>query len=166
MALTDKLTAIADATRAKIGTTNQMTLDEIATAINGISSGGGNIEVKSFVPTQAANVTTATIDLTNYINNIQDEFVMVYTYSHTTNNTKLYYIVVVKINKANNSVSELSTFRMGQNSSSLASPQVSNYQFINNKLTINFKNAVTIYPSSTIQQTYYSPEIYIIGVQK
>ena len=37
MALTDKLTAIADATRAKTGTTNQMTLDEIATAINGIS---------------------------------------------------------------------------------------------------------------------------------
>lgn len=165
MALTDKLTAIADATRAKTGTTNQMTLDEIATAINGISS-GGNIEVKSFVPTQAANVTTATIDLTNYINNIQDEFVMVYTYSYIVNDTKLYYIVVVKINKANNSVSELSTFRMGQNSGNLASPQVSNYQFINNKLTINFKNAVTIYPSSSIQRTYYSPEIYIIGVQK
>ena len=43
MALTDKLTAIADATRAKTGTTNQMTLDEIATAINGISSGGKEI---------------------------------------------------------------------------------------------------------------------------
>ena len=37
MALTDKLTAIADETRAKTGTTNQMTLDEIVTAINGIS---------------------------------------------------------------------------------------------------------------------------------
>ena len=41
MALTDKLTAIADATRAKTGTTNQMTLDEIATTINGISIGKG-----------------------------------------------------------------------------------------------------------------------------
>lgn len=41
MALTDKLTAIADATRAKTGTTNQMTLDEIATAINGISNKKG-----------------------------------------------------------------------------------------------------------------------------
>lgn len=41
MALTDKLTAIANATRAKTGTTNQMTLDEIATAINGISSKKG-----------------------------------------------------------------------------------------------------------------------------
>lgn len=164
MALTDKLTAIADATRAKTGTTNQMTLDEIATAINGISS-GGNIEVKSFVPTQAANVNTVTFDLTNYINNIQDEFVMVYTYSHTSNSTKIYYIAVVKINKADNSVSELSTFRMGQSSNTPA-PQASNYQFINNKLTINFRNAVTIYPSSSIQKTYYSPEIYIIGISK
>ena len=43
MALTDKLTAIADATRAKTGTTNQMTLDEIATAINGISINKGII---------------------------------------------------------------------------------------------------------------------------
>lgn len=163
MALTDKLTAIADATRAKTGTTNQMTLDEIATAINGISS--GNIEVKSFVPTQAANVNTVTFDLTNYINNIQDEFVMVYTYSYTSSSTKIYYIAVVKINKLDNSVSELSTFRMGQSSNTPA-PQASNYQFINNELTINFRNAVTIYPSNSIQETYYSPEIYIIGVQK
>ena len=43
MALTDKLTAIADATRAKTGTTNQMTLDEIATVINGISINKGII---------------------------------------------------------------------------------------------------------------------------
>lgn len=163
MALTDKLTAIADATRAKTGTTNQMTLDEIATAINGIS--GGNIEVKSFVPAAAVDVTTVTIDLTNYINNIQDEFVMIYTYRYTYNNAKVYYIAVVKINKANKSVSELSTFRMGQSSGTPAS-QASNYQFTNNKLTINFRNAVTIYPTSSVQQTYYSPEIYIIGVQK
>lgn len=164
MALTDKLTAIANATRAKTGTTNQMTLDEIATAINGISS-GGNIEVKSFVPAAAVNVTTVTIDLTNHINNIQDEFVMVYTYRYTYNNAKVYYIAVVKINKANNSVSELSTFRMGQGSGTPA-PQATNYQFINNELTINFRNAVTIYPTNSVQQTYYSPEIYIIGVQK
>ena len=165
MALTDKLTAIANATRAKTGTTNQMTLDEIATAINGISSGGGNIEVKSFVPAAAVDVTTVTIDLTNYINNIQDEFVMIYSYRYTYNNAKVYYIAVVKINKADNSVSELSTFRMGQSSGTPA-PLTSNYQFTNNKLTINFRNAVTIYPTNSVQQTYYSPEIYIIGVQK
>ena len=40
MALTDKLTAIANAIRAKTGNTNNMTLDEMATAITNISVGG------------------------------------------------------------------------------------------------------------------------------
>ena len=39
MALTDKLTAIADAVRAKTGGTELLTLDEIAAAISGISGG-------------------------------------------------------------------------------------------------------------------------------
>ena len=41
MALTDKLTAIADAVRAKTGGTEMLTLDEIVSAIGGISGGGG-----------------------------------------------------------------------------------------------------------------------------
>ena len=44
MALTDKLTAIADALRAKTGGTAQLTLDQIATGISGLDtsgSGGG-----------------------------------------------------------------------------------------------------------------------------
>ena len=41
MALTDKLTAIADAVRAKTGGTEMLTLDEIVSAIRGISGGGG-----------------------------------------------------------------------------------------------------------------------------
>ena len=41
MALTDKLTAIADAVRAKTGGTALLTLDEIVAAIGGISGGGG-----------------------------------------------------------------------------------------------------------------------------
>lgn len=41
MALTDKLTAIADAVRAKTGGAERLTLDEIAAAIRGISGGGG-----------------------------------------------------------------------------------------------------------------------------
>ena len=52
MALTDKLTAIADATRAKTGTTNQMTLDEIATAINGISINKGIVMMSYPVSTK------------------------------------------------------------------------------------------------------------------
>lgn len=41
MALTDKLMAIADAVRAKTGGTALLTLDEIVSAIGGISGGGG-----------------------------------------------------------------------------------------------------------------------------
>ena len=39
MALTDKLTAIADAIRSKTGTTESMTLDEMITAISNITTG-------------------------------------------------------------------------------------------------------------------------------
>lgn len=42
MALTDKLTAIADAIRDKTGGTEEMTLDQMATEINGIEVGGGS----------------------------------------------------------------------------------------------------------------------------
>ena len=56
MALTDKLTAIADATRAKTGTTNQMTLDEIATAINGISINKGIGMLGIPMPIKASSV--------------------------------------------------------------------------------------------------------------
>ena len=41
MALTDKLTAIGDAIRAKTGGTEALTLDGMVTAISGISTGGG-----------------------------------------------------------------------------------------------------------------------------
>lgn len=41
MALTDKLTAIADAVRAKTGGAELLTLDEIAAAIASIDAGGG-----------------------------------------------------------------------------------------------------------------------------
>ena len=58
MALTDKLTAIADATRAKTGTTNQMTLDEIATAINGISSEKGIGVTGIPMPTKTSSLFT------------------------------------------------------------------------------------------------------------
>lgn len=41
MALIDKLTAIADAIRGKTGKTDEMTLDQMATEIAGITGGGG-----------------------------------------------------------------------------------------------------------------------------
>lgn len=42
MALTEKLTAIADAIRGKTGKTEEMTLDQMATEIAGITGGGGD----------------------------------------------------------------------------------------------------------------------------
>lgn len=44
MALTNKLTAIANAIRTKTGGTSQLSLDEMATAIAGIETGGGATE--------------------------------------------------------------------------------------------------------------------------
>ena len=41
MALTNKLTAIADAIRTKTGKTDTMTLEQMATEISNISVGGG-----------------------------------------------------------------------------------------------------------------------------
>lgn len=41
MALTDKLTAIADAIRGKTGKTGSLTLAQMATEISGIQTGGG-----------------------------------------------------------------------------------------------------------------------------
>ena len=48
MALTDKLTAIADAIRAKGSTTDMLTLDGMVEAINAIETGGGSGGVKPF----------------------------------------------------------------------------------------------------------------------
>lgn len=57
MALTDKLTAIGDAIRAKTGDTAMLTLDEMPTAIAGITTGvegeaGCRIIAKTIIPTQ------------------------------------------------------------------------------------------------------------------
>lgn len=56
MALTDKLTAIAEAIRAKTGESDLLTLDAMVTAINGISGGEtGNSTVVSGTFTPAEN---------------------------------------------------------------------------------------------------------------
>lgn len=60
MALIDKLTAIADAIRGKTGGTDLLTLDGMAAAISGISSGGlpagiAECEVQTFTPEADTN---------------------------------------------------------------------------------------------------------------
>lgn len=62
MALTDKLTAIADAIRAKTGGTEPLSLDEMPTEIASISGGGGGI-----TPSGAKSITeNGTYDVANY----------------------------------------------------------------------------------------------------
>ena len=51
MALIEKLTAIADAIRSKTGGTGELTLEQMATEIEGISTGGGAVSV----PTKDVN---------------------------------------------------------------------------------------------------------------
>lgn len=52
MALTNKLKAIADAIRAKTGSTEKLTLDGMASAISNISTGGGELPSFSFTGRQ------------------------------------------------------------------------------------------------------------------
>lgn len=59
MALTDKLTAIADAIRAKGGTTDLLTLDGMVEAINAIETGSGATDVTDSIVSVAFSSTDA-----------------------------------------------------------------------------------------------------------
>lgn len=65
MGLIEKLTAVADAIRSKTGSTDEMTLDQMAAAISGIETGGGSSAFHSGSFTPAENVLTATVDVGN-----------------------------------------------------------------------------------------------------
>lgn len=70
MALTDKLTAIADAIRGKTGKSDSMTLDQMPTEIAGIQAGGGGVTVESanvYEITIGANSITNAFDANAYI---------------------------------------------------------------------------------------------------
>lgn len=68
MALTDKLTAIADAVREKTGKADEMTLDQMAVEIEGISGGGSggekNTHVTDIITTEEVDIIY--IPLQNY----------------------------------------------------------------------------------------------------
>lgn len=55
MALTDKLSAIADAIRGKTGGTEKLTFAEMPLAIAGIEAGGGGAKVTEYVVTEDAD---------------------------------------------------------------------------------------------------------------
>ena len=80
MALTEKLTSIADAIRAKTGGTAPLTLDGMATAIAGIETGGGSGGGTSGV--YMAKVTPATsvgtMDIIHNLNTAEILFALCY----------------------------------------------------------------------------------------
>ena len=65
MALTDKLSAIGNAIRAKTGGTDMLTLDQMPTAIAGIQTGsGGSDELAKKIITREGNITELPSDIT------------------------------------------------------------------------------------------------------
>lgn len=66
MALTDKLTAIADAIRAKGGTTDLLTLGGMAEAINAIETGSGSTDVTDSIVSVAFSSTNAYMAQTGF----------------------------------------------------------------------------------------------------
>ena len=76
MALTEKLTGIADAIRGKTGKSEALTLDQMATEITGIETGGGNMESGEFVGAQGSlniPVSSKKTHLMMYPKNVADE---------------------------------------------------------------------------------------------
>ena len=107
MALTDKLTAIADATRAKTGTTNQMTLDEIATAINGISSKKG-MAMLSY-PTYDASYPTYNIQNSSYSDYIDTNFKFYIVFGCYITGTSGMVGKILEVNKNESTIIEVPT---------------------------------------------------------
>lgn len=60
MALTNKLSAIGDAIRAKTGGTELLTLDAMPTAIAGIKTGGGDLPKEALTITELQEPEIAT----------------------------------------------------------------------------------------------------------
>ncbi len=112
MALTDKLTAIADAIRGKTGKTDGLTLDQMATEIAGIEAGGGGgMESGELVLTSA--VTTFTIPVTSKKNHcliVPKSFSEMFA-NHNTGRGQMFYgksdggSVSVRLSAANSTTS-------------------------------------------------------------
>ena len=68
MALTDKLTAIADAIRAKTGKTNLITLDQMPTEVANIETGGGGRTEPYIEETYDANGSLISVNMFGYTN--------------------------------------------------------------------------------------------------
>ena len=114
MALTDKLTAIADATRAKTGTTNQMTLDEIATAINGISISKGIIMMGYPISTKPLPIVR--IKHSSYSQAVDTNFPFILVFGCYITGTSGMVGKIIKVDRNESTINEVDT--LGQFGSS------------------------------------------------
>ena len=152
MALTDKLTAIADATRAKTGITNQMTLDEIATAINGISSGGKEmVHAKYTMPTGAKS--SFTVEYPRFSSRADMNFPFYLVFGVYINNFQGTFNKIVKADAKKLTIDEVAEF---------GGSSAINYSIDNTKIKID------AYPSDKISfsKTSTPGYVYFIGVSK
>ena len=156
MALTDKLTAIADATRAKTGTTNQMTLDEIATAINGISS-KKRIIILSY-PTYNQSYPYYMIQHSSYSQNIDTNFTFYLVFGCYITGTSGMVGKIVKVDRSNSTINEVDTL------GSFGSPATLHYSINENgiKISTDSSNKTMTFSSQTSNQGY----VNLFGVQK
>ena len=150
MALTDKLTAIADATRAKTGTTNQMTLDEIATAINGISS-KKKIIILSY-PTYNAQYPTYAIQHSSYSENIDTNFTFYLVFGCNITGTSGMVGKILKVDRNKSIIQEVDTIGSFESSTSL------NYSINENRIEIS--------TGSSNKTMTFSGYVNLFGVQK
>ena len=151
MALTDKLTAIADATRAKTGTTNQMTLDEIATAINGISIEKGIVHARYTMPTGAKSSFTVEYPLFSSRADMNFPFYLVF--GVYINNFQGIFNKIVKADAKKLTIDEV--YEFGDSS-------IINYSIDETKIKIDAYPGDKISFSKTSTPGY----VYFIGVQK
>ena len=152
MALTDKLTAIADATRAKTGTTNQMTLDEIATAINGISSGGKEmVHAKYTMPT--GSHASYIIDYPRFSSRADMNFPFYLVFGVYINNFQGTFNKIVKVDTKNLTIKEIYEF---------GGSAALNYSINETNLSIYGSPSDKIRFSQTSTPGY----VYFIGISK
>lgn len=154
MALTDKLTAIADATRAKTGTTNQMTLDEIATAINGISSKEGIMIVGS--PAPKNSVSLVTIEHSFYSPYIDTNFPFYLVFGCYISGTSGMVGKIIQVDRNKSTIKEVDTLGSFGSSATL-------HYTMNDTIIAIATNSNT---SMTFSQTSNRGFINIIGVKK
>lgn len=154
MALTDKLTAIADATRAKTGTTEQMTLDEIATAINGISSSKGIIVIG--FPTSTKPYSVYTIKHSSYSQYVDTNFPFFLVIGCYITGTSGMVGKIVKVDRNESTIKEVDTIGQFGSSATLY------YSMDETKIAIATTSSTTM----TFSQTSTPGYVYMIGISK